>query len=496
MIILCCLRPWNKFLFHGSNTTCFRSCRPGESKEAKMNKKFDATILYSEYDDSWVRSNLLPIIKNQGKPYKINMLTTVHKCRFEKDQIESLNQSKRVILIMSKNFMKEEWKSDSLQSILKNICAHDSDCVIVPIIINQVFDEEIHAKIEQLQENDEEESCSACSHRVKYSTVLDNIEPLNSSDTNFSNDLNFLMPIMKPTGAEAIITESSPIKRDTRTRDTLSPFSLGMESDTSYLLSHRKETPSIVIKNEKVVNSRDDSLISNTKIKHDRIIEDDQPVPFNKPTPRESKKKEGFTNRFLSPSDDDEGIFKIFNKKNKSNKSPRKEVEKAKISEKVSRDIEEQGSSRIVIDSQIPNKHTNSLLISALNDEAKKSDNTDKKLVANSSALTFSRSPEMIPVNANLNYNSYSNVLVPIVSASSNRKEPAEMSEDETVKREKKSHKKHKNKEKRSRRSKTEENNEKRDYNILPVSEPGFVSVPNDETKVSNKKHRNHSNDS
>jgi hypothetical protein len=460
-----------------------------------MNKKFDATILYSEYDDSWVESNLISIIKKLGKPYKINKMTTFHTCKLEKDQIEKLTQSKRVILIISKNFIKEEWKSDSVQNILKYICTHDSDCVIVPIIINGKdpdFVEEVHERIEQLQENDEEETCTTCAHQMKYSAILDNIEPLNSSDENFLNDFKFLMPIMKSKG-EAIIHKPSNV-----TRDTLSPFSLGMESDTSYLLSHRKETPSIVIKNEKTVSLRDDlPLISNTKIKSDRK-EDDQMRPFNEPVSRESKKKDVLTNRFLSPSDDDESIFKIFNKKNKLDKSPsRKEVEKEKKeSHKRLHNIEETGTSRIVTETQIPSKHTNSLIINALDDGVKTSDNTDKKLVANSSALTFNRSPEMIPVNANLNYNSYSNVLVPIVSASSNLKSATEMSEEETARREKKSRKKHKNKEKRSRRSKTEENYERRDYNILPVSEPGFVSVPKEEIKSSLKKQRNHSNDS
>jgi hypothetical protein len=331
---------------------------------------------------------------------------------------------------------------------------------------------------------------------MKYSAILDNIEPLNSSDENFLNDFKFLMPIIKSKG-EAIIHEPSNFKRVTQARDTLSPFSLGMESDTSYLLSHRKETPSIVIKNEKTVSSRDDlPLISNTKIKSDRK-EDDQMRPFNEAVLRESKKKEVLTNRFLSPSDDDESIFKIFNKKNKLENSPRTEVEKEKkASHKRLHDIEETGTSRIVTETQIPSKHTNSLIINALDDGVKTSDNTDKKLVANTSALTFNRTPEMIPVNANLNFNSYSNVLVPIVSASSNVKSAAEMSEEETARREKKSRKKHKNKEKRSRRSKTEENNERRDYNILPVSEPGFVSVPKEEIKSSLKKQRNHSSDS
>ena len=494
--ILCCLRPVNKYLYKKYNTTCFRYNRPGENSKAKASKKYDATIVYSEADDTWVKTKLLPIISKQGKPYKLNLLTTYHKGfgNLEKDQNEQLNQSKRIILVISKSFLSEEWKSDSFQNALKNLCANDSDCVVIPIIIESKEKNltiEMYSPIERLEEYvDEEGSCTACAKQIKYSTILDDIEPLNSWDDTFADDLKFLMPLMKPTGENPKINETTVKKREAR--DTLSPFSLAMESDISYG-SHRKDNASVAIKNEKIVMRDDQPLINIIKKKNDKL-EDDLTRPFNEASPREKVEKKKLVNRFLSPSAD-ESVFKQFNKKNKTPKSPRDDEIKTS-SRKTPRETEEPRSSRNT-ENQIPSKHTNIRLINPISEgelSKRSQENLDNKLVVNNTGTTsFSRPTEMIPVNANLNFNASSNIVVPVVSASSKHHS---MNEDSHKK---KHRKKNKNKDKRSRKSKTEEIFESRDYNILPTNEPGFISLSNDVVSLSandKKKHRNHSNES
>ena len=255
LIILCCLRPCNKFLQRNFNTTCFREYRSGESLKAGIRKTLDATIVYSEYDEAWVHSKLLPIIAMQGKAYKIHLLTTYHKGfdKICKKELEKLNISKRVILVMSEKFISKEWDNEHFQSILKNLCAHDFDCVLVPIVIDDGVKNYVH-KMEKCFE--EEKSCSACKKRIKYSTILNSIEKLNFKDKNFASDLRFLMPIMKITSSDAVITDVSFLK-----------FETNVEIDR------------IIIREE------DDSIILRKKKRH---IED----PFDCVIPRNSIKRE------------------------------------------------------------------------------------------------------------------------------------------------------------------------------------------------------------
>ena len=218
------------------NTTCFREYRSGESLKAGIRKTLDATIVYSEYDEAWVHSKLLPIIAMQGKAYKIHLLTTYHK-GFEnicKKELEKLNISKRVILVMSKNFISKEWDNEDFQSILKNVYAHDFDCVLIPIVI----DDGVKNYVDKMEKCFEEEnSCIACKKRIKYSTILNSIEKLNFKDKNFASDLRFLMPIMKITSSDAVITNVSFLK-----------FKNNVEIDK---IIKREEDKSIILRKKK-----------------------------------------------------------------------------------------------------------------------------------------------------------------------------------------------------------------------------------------------------
>ena len=189
----CCLRPINKFLFKKYNTTCFSSCRPGDTVDYSL-KNIDASIVYSELDEQWVDTNLLSKL-SRNHLFKVHKLTSYNKSlnNMGKDVIEIFSLSKRIVLVFSKNFLEEEWKSDSLRNEIKILSVNDPDCVIIPI--NYDLDKrEMNKYLSELQDYNST-SCHTLNQHIRYSLILRNVEPLSSNAINFFNEFKFLMPI-------------------------------------------------------------------------------------------------------------------------------------------------------------------------------------------------------------------------------------------------------------------------------------------------------------
>ena len=267
IIICCCLRPLNKCLYKCCNTTCCKVCRPGERRKAGVEpKKYDATIVYSEFDEGWVQTKLLPSIVKQGKAYKIHLLTSYHKgfAKMDRAQFENLKSSKRIILVFSKNFLKEEWKSEAFQNELKIIAANDPDCVIIPINIGDVTKEIMNENVDTLEEYYAYDTlCFTCIKRCQHSTTLKDVEPLHAGSTKFAANLRFLMPIKKVTGSASIITDSSNQKREYVLE---SPSSIKFESETDLFERSRNS----------FVNQDDDLPLMSTK----RMPKSNKVAPF------------------------------------------------------------------------------------------------------------------------------------------------------------------------------------------------------------------------
>ena len=226
------MRPVNKCLFKACNTTCCTSCRPGDQTSKDL-KSYDATLIFSEFDEEWIDTKLLPSL-SKGKSFKIHKLTSYHKGFdvVEKDQLEIMRSSKRIVLVFSKNFLKEEWKCESLVKEVKLICAKDPDCVIIPI--NMDLDKNDMATINLNLEEHNESSCYNLKQLLRYSMILRRVEPLHNNKVNFAQNFNFLMPIKKKLRntkvISTIITDSSSIKNNARMA-IQSPSTIKIESE-------------------------------------------------------------------------------------------------------------------------------------------------------------------------------------------------------------------------------------------------------------------------
>ena len=202
LLIICCnLRPINKCLFRSCHTTCFTTLRPGEHSK-KHQKKFDATIIYSKLDEEWVEDKLeeksFKIID-----YSINSLGFEKGSkRIEKEELESIKLSKRIVLVISKNFMSEVWVNEDLQRELKFLNSTDKNCSFIVVDRKNVSKNVMNQTIEELQEYSEEgTSCYSCKQRTRYNFSLKNVEIVNGNNPQLKEELRFLMPF-KPIYAQ------------------------------------------------------------------------------------------------------------------------------------------------------------------------------------------------------------------------------------------------------------------------------------------------------
>lgn len=294
LIALCCCRPVNRFFYKHFNCVCCHSMRPGEANQAK---NIDATVVYSEYDEAWVNDTLLSTLKSFKKPYKIHLLTSYHKgfAKIDKEQFDKLNSSKRIILPFSKNFIKEEWKSDNFKNALINICANDPNCVIIAINTGDLSNEEMQEHLEKLREDyDEDENCFSCKQRFKNSMKLDDVEYLHVGDLKFNDKLEYLMPLMiksqkrSKSKSKLQISDASHLKR--HVSDSLSEVSIDMvNSDVttrSSLAFNQADDLPIVSKkrnrNNRVAPVKRKTQTSNTLNEEDEMSEDDNAAPTNR----------------------------------------------------------------------------------------------------------------------------------------------------------------------------------------------------------------------
>ena len=211
---------------------CFR---PDDSSAS--GKQYDATICYSEYDEQWLDEQFIPQMSQFENNYKIHKLSLYHRStdKISRENEKILHSSKRIILIFSRKFLKEEWANKSFRNVLRNVCINDEFCVIVAINVGALTQKEIDYQLRYLEipdkylvepskysrDNDENDfrpikkkSCvSRLKSRIKYNCGLTDVERLRISDSSFWKKFYYMMPrIGYDNTKPLIITDSSKDK--------------------------------------------------------------------------------------------------------------------------------------------------------------------------------------------------------------------------------------------------------------------------------------------
>ena len=76
-----------------------------KTKEVLDKKKLDCVVIHGESDDLWVNQNLKPMFASyKSKAIKLQSSNPI----LSEDQIELMHQSRRIVLVFSRNFLENE----------------------------------------------------------------------------------------------------------------------------------------------------------------------------------------------------------------------------------------------------------------------------------------------------------------------------------------------------------------------------------------------------
>jgi hypothetical protein len=201
-------------------------------KRGNDTKQYDATICFSDHNESWLDEEFIPQLSQFENNYKIHKLSLYNKSndKLSRESERILRSSKRIVLIFSRKFYEHEWKNKSFRSLLREICRTDSCCVIVALNVGELSQKridlllseieaskqepkEVHAKHDrEMHASDEykREFDTKMSHekqqvhkksffrrikdQFKRHCSLNDIEKLNYYEKNFWKNFNYIMP--------------------------------------------------------------------------------------------------------------------------------------------------------------------------------------------------------------------------------------------------------------------------------------------------------------
>ena len=220
----CCGRCCQSWTYNNCGCTLCYCLRPDFGDDAEASgKAYDATICYSEFDETWLDEEFMPQISRFSRGFKLHKLSLYHRSfkPLSKEKENILRSSKRIILMFTRRFIDEEWNNKYFRDLLRKICTRDPFCVLVAINVNvpdyrirrllndlQIAESYMRASVGQrkppftIQEYDEAPTVAApkmnCCQRlvshIKYSLYLREIEVLKYIDRDFWRKLLYIMP--------------------------------------------------------------------------------------------------------------------------------------------------------------------------------------------------------------------------------------------------------------------------------------------------------------
>jgi hypothetical protein len=241
LLLICCIgRSCQLYLYKAFNCVPCKCLRPDD--KLAYDKQYDATICYSEYDERWLDEEFMPQFAHFDRGYRVHKMGLYSRfdAGLSKEREHILRSSKRVLLIFSSKFLKEEWHNKYLRYLLNEICLSDRNCIIVCINIGELSEKKLNKVSSQLQASisknivndaklnsirrldyeDDEEIKSKNSLSIwkkinatlKHSLGLNNVEILNWLDKKFWYKLNYMMPFEKCTETRPTMITSRPTR--------------------------------------------------------------------------------------------------------------------------------------------------------------------------------------------------------------------------------------------------------------------------------------------
>jgi hypothetical protein len=216
LIFCCCCGRYCQICSHQSCDCLLCPCARPKDAYIDNGKVYDATICYSEYDENWLDEQFLPCLSQFEHNYKIHKLSLYNRSvdKISRENEKVLRSSKRIILIFSRKFLKEEWSNKSFRNVLRdiNMDKNNKHCVIIAVNVGALSQKEIDYYLRYLHMSEKDfaqvsESggdsmpplkqknlFSQLSDNIKYHFGLKRVETLQIADRSFWNKFLYIMP--------------------------------------------------------------------------------------------------------------------------------------------------------------------------------------------------------------------------------------------------------------------------------------------------------------
>jgi len=129
---------------------CFRQ----DDSSALNGKVFDMTICYSDNDEHWLNEQFMTQLSEFDRGYKIHKLNLNNQSNIGKslseEQKRILCKSKRIVLMFSEKFTKDEWSDKQFRDFVKKIYLTDRSCILVPVNLGSMTSERIKVMFTEL----------------------------------------------------------------------------------------------------------------------------------------------------------------------------------------------------------------------------------------------------------------------------------------------------------------------------------------------------------
>jgi hypothetical protein len=241
LLFVCCIgRSCQLFLYKTFNCVPCKCLRPDD--KLAYDKQYDATICYSEHDERWLDEEFMPQFAHFDRGYRLHKMGLYSRfdAGLSKEREHILRSSKRVLLIFSSKFLKEEWRNKYLRYLLNEICLGDPNCIIICINSGELNENRLKKVTSQLQasiskniiSDSKENSIRRLDYdddvditvdnnistlkrlkaTLKHALGLNNVENLNWCDKKFWYKLNYMMPFEKCTDTRPTTITSRPAR--------------------------------------------------------------------------------------------------------------------------------------------------------------------------------------------------------------------------------------------------------------------------------------------
>ena len=207
-VFICCIgRCCQVFIYKTCSCILCHCFRPNDHSMSN-GKIYDMTICYSEYDEQWLNDQFMPSLSSYDRGYKIHKLSLYHRSQspLSEENQGILLLSKRIILMFSEKFIREEWNNKNFRELSGNIYRCDKFCLILAICLGEISNEKITKVIKELSLTRKSISeplsfknssryCNGLISRVHYTCGLQKLEILSWSDSRFWQKFNYVMPV-------------------------------------------------------------------------------------------------------------------------------------------------------------------------------------------------------------------------------------------------------------------------------------------------------------